>query len=32
MNGNCVLDLHNECPDSIKDSYLCSCPCHIERD
>jgi hypothetical protein len=30
MNAWCVKEEHNNCSDSIKDEYICSCPCHIK--
>jgi len=29
MTGYCVTGDHAGCPDSIKDTFTCSCPCHI---
>lgn len=29
MNGSCVMDEHSDCPDSKRDNYECSCPCHL---
>lgn len=30
--GFCAAGGHNECPDSIKDTGACSCPCHLKDD
>ena len=29
MTGYCVQGNHQECPDTKKDTYACSCPCHL---
>jgi hypothetical protein len=31
MSGYCVSGEHENCPDSIKDDYICACPCHIAQ-
>lgn len=31
MTGACVMLVHQDCSDSIKDKGICSCPCHIEQ-
>ena len=28
MTGYCVKGNHKDCPDTKKDTYACSCPCH----
>jgi hypothetical protein len=30
MSGYCVSDDHRHCPDTADDTFLCSCPCHID--
>lgn len=29
MISYCANDKHSECPDSINDSFLCTCTCHL---
>jgi hypothetical protein len=29
MNSTCVQDKHELCEDSVKDTYACTCPCHL---
>lgn len=32
MTGYCVTGHHERCPDSIEDTFTCSCPCHIDQE
>lgn len=31
MTGYCATDDHANCPDTLEDTYSCTCPCHIDE-
>lgn len=31
MTAICVMDAHEDCPDTKKDKCVCDCPCHLHQ-